>query len=83
MQESRAVISWEDGSVRSTQWLADDGSQAIVDQMVDAVAAIVNQRIGSRCAIKWERREVRGTGGRTPEADRRPDQARALPAEIA
>ena len=50
MQESRAVISWEDGSIRSTTWLADDGSQAIVDRMVDAVAAIVNQRCGERCA---------------------------------
>jgi hypothetical protein len=60
MQESRAVISWEDGAIRSTEWLADDGSQAVVDQMVDGVAALLNQRSGEKCAIKWERREVRG-----------------------
>jgi hypothetical protein len=68
MQESRAVISWEDGSMRSTEWLADDGSQAVVDRMVDAVATIVNQRLGERCAIKWERREVRASQSETSPA---------------
>jgi hypothetical protein len=64
MQASRAVINWDDGSVRSTEWLADDGSQEVVDRMVEAVVAIVNQRPGERCAIKWERREVRRVSGR-------------------
>ncbi len=61
MQQSRAVISWEDGSICVTEWLRDDGSQEIVDRMIKAVAAMLNQRAGERCAIKWERQPYRET----------------------
>jgi hypothetical protein len=61
MQQSRAVISWDDGSIRETEWLRDDGSQEIVDRMVQAVVAILNQRPSQRCAIKWEQRPQRET----------------------
>jgi hypothetical protein len=83
MQESCAVISWEDGSMRSAAWLADDGSQAIVDRMVDAVAAIVNQRLGEKCAIKWERREVRGVQGQTARNASQVESGSRSPAQIA
>jgi hypothetical protein len=61
MQQSRAVISWEDGSVRVTEWLRDDGSQEIVDRTIKAVSAILNQRAGQKCAIKWEQQAYRET----------------------
>ncbi len=59
MHQSRAVISWEDGSSGATEWLRDDGSQEIVDRMMQAVVAILNQRAGQRCAIRWEQQPYR------------------------
>src|SRR5437660_840505 len=60
LRESRAVIRWKDGSVCSTDWLPDDGSQKMLDQMVDDMVTILNQRLGETCAIKWEQRELAG-----------------------
>ena len=30
----------------------------MLDQMVDAMVTILNQRLGEKCAIKWEQREL-------------------------
>lgn len=54
--ESRAAILWDNGTVGTTDWLPDDGSQKIVDQMIQALVSLLNRNARHTCAIKWERR---------------------------
>lgn len=58
LKQSRAVIYWNDGSVCSTEWQLDDGSQLTLDCMMSAMVALLSPRLGEECDIKWERREL-------------------------
>ena len=58
VQQSRAVIHWNDGSVCSTEWQLDDGSQLTLDSMMNAMVALLSPRLGEKCDIKWEQREL-------------------------
>lgn len=59
----RAHIDWPDGSRETTAWLRDGHRDDLIDELLEAVYAVLNKRPGLFGAkITWERRQSEREG---------------------